>query len=68
MRTTKYILVTIGILGMISAIYVGIVNKEVLSNIPSFIASLSLAYLGMYKVVPDVETCPVKVEKTKDSF
>lgn len=68
MRTIKYILVTIGIVGMIASIYVAVIHREITENIPSFIASLSLVYLGMYNVIPKTATCPVKVEKTKDSF
>ena len=69
MRTTKYLLVIIGILGMMASLYLGIVHNDVLPNIPSFIASLSLVYLGLYKVAaPETTQCPVEVEKTKDSF
>ncbi|MEP0263556.1 hypothetical protein [Dokdonia sp.] len=55
MRAIKYLLVTIGMLGMIASIYTAIVHKEVATNIPSFIASLSLVYLGRYKVMPKNE-------------
>ncbi|GGG19162.1 hypothetical protein GCM10011344_19710 [Dokdonia pacifica] len=69
MRTTKYILVTIGVLGMMSSIYLAVIHNEVTTNIASFIASLSLVYLGIYKVVdPKTTACPVEEEKTKDFF
>ncbi len=69
MRTTKYVLVIIGILGMIASLYMGIVHKDVIPNISSFIASLSLLYVGFYKVVPSKTTkTPIVIEKSKDSF
>lgn len=69
MKTVKYLLVSIGIVGMIASVYLGIVDKDIMTPMSSFIASLSLVYLGLYKVVsPTPTTCLVKVEKTKDSF
>lgn len=68
MRTTKYLLVSIGVLGILASVYLGIIHKEVMPNISSFMASVSLVYLGMYKIVPPNAECKVSVEKTKDSF
>lgn len=69
MRTVKYLLVSIGIVGMIASIYLGIVDRDIMTPMSSFVASLSLVYLGLYKVVaPTPAKCLVKVEKTKDSF
>jgi len=52
MKSTKYILLVIGILGVFASIYNAIVDTEMILNISSFIASASLVYLGLYKVVP----------------
>ena len=60
MRAIKYVLITIGVLGMIASIYMAVVHKEVATNIPSFVASLSLVYFGCYKEVPKTETPIVK--------
>jgi len=68
MRATKYLLVIMGVLGMLASIYLGIVDKEIMPNISLFIVSLSLVYLGMYKVVPPSSNCKIEVEKAKDSF
>ncbi len=66
MRTTKYVLMTIGILGVVASVYNMIVDLDIVMNISSFIASISLVYLGRYKVVPLHTECKVSVEKTKD--
>jgi hypothetical protein len=66
MRTTKYVLMTIGVLGVVASVYNMIADLDVVINISSFIASLSLVYLGGYKVVPPSAKCKVSVEKTKD--
>ncbi len=69
MRITKYVLVTIGILGMMASLYMGVMHKDVVPNISSFIASLSLMYLGLNKVIsPKTTKCLVEIEKSKDSF
>lgn len=62
MRAVKYVLVTVGLSGMVASIYMAIVHKEVATNISSCIASLSLVYFGFYKEVPKttesiVENC-----------
>jgi hypothetical protein len=66
MRTTKYVLVTIGALGMMASVYNMIADLDVMMNVSSFVASLSLVYLGGYKVVPSNSKCKVRVKKTKD--
>lgn len=66
MRTTKYVLVTIGALGMMASVYTMIADLDVMMNVSSFVASLSLVYLGGYKIVPPNSECKVRVEKTKD--
>ena len=68
MRTTNYLLVIIGALGIASSIFLAILDKAIGPNISSFVASLSLVYLGLYKAVPKQKACPVEVKKTKDSF
>ena len=61
-------LVIMGILGVMASIFLAIVEKEIGSNIPSFIASISLLYLGVFKVEPKAAACPVEVKETKDPF
>lgn len=57
---------TVGILGMIASVYNMIANLDISMNISSFIASLSLVYLGYYKVISPNSECKVNVGKTKD--